>query len=399
MKRIFLFWFAVLQIALGQSDTVRVMTYNVLNFPGSNGNQRLNDLATVIHYAQPDILIVQEMDSQEGVNLILSVLDSDFHAAPFHDGPDSDNALFYRNSLFAYLGARYFSTSLRDIAEYHVKHMASGEELYLYSIHLKAGQGSSNQQQRLQEMTILKNNLLAHPSETNYIVVGDFNLYKSSEPAYQLVISDSTLLDPIDSPGNWHNNPAFAPIHTQSPRANSFGGGSSGGLDDRFDFILISRSLRDNVLSAQYRAVGNDGNHFNQSINEGTNSAVPATVANALYYGSDHLPVVCPFVFHVTGIQAGGESPRPLRTVLFPNYPNPFNPGTTIRYFLSRNSRVELAVFDVRGAKVATLFSGFQIAGTHRINWSPSSELPGGVYFVRLSLPENSLIRKIVYLK
>jgi hypothetical protein len=47
-------------------------------------------------------------------------------------------------------------------------------------------------------------------------------------------------------------------------------------------------------------AVGNDGNHYNDSINRMPNAAVPASVANALHYASDHLPVTGRFVFHQT---------------------------------------------------------------------------------------------------
>ncbi len=399
MKRIF--WVAVLlvRLVLGQADTVWVMTYNVLNFPGSNGNQRLGYFSTILQYVEPDVLLVQEVESQDGVNLLLSVLDTDFQAVPFHDGPDTDNALFYRASRFTFLGASYHSTALRDIAEYHLKHLASGEEMYCYSVHLKASQGTQNEQKRLAEATILKNSILALPPQANYIAVGDMNLYTSNEPAYQLLISDSTLFDPIDAPGNWHNNPAFADIHTQSPRANSFGGGSSGGLDDRFDFILISPTLLDNIISSGYHVVGNDGNHFNLSVNDGTNWVVPPSVADALYYASDHLPVVCPFVFEDVSTISHGAAPVPKTVVLLPNFPNPFNPGTTITFRLGSDAQVELAVYDIRGAKVAQLISGYRQAGTYRVNWQPSSAVPGGVYFVRLSTPGLTAVRKMVYVK
>ena len=51
------------------------------------------------------------------------------------------------------------------------------------------------------------------------------------------------LFDPIDRIGNWHNNSSFSDVHTQSPRTAQFGGGASGGMDDRFDFILFSKCI------------------------------------------------------------------------------------------------------------------------------------------------------------
>ena len=67
-------------------------------------------------------------------------------------------------------------------------------------------------------------------------------------------------------------------------------------MDDRFDFIFISEDLisgEDGVLYLEnsYLAEGQDGNHFNQSVNDGLNSSVSQEIADALYYMSDHLPV------------------------------------------------------------------------------------------------------------
>jgi hypothetical protein len=80
-------------------------------------------------------------------------------------------------------------------------------------------------------------------------VAGDLNIYDSYEPAYQLMMSagDAKLYDPISQPGNWHNNVSFAAIHTQSTRTEAFGGGATGGLDDRFDQILVTDDLLDDV--------------------------------------------------------------------------------------------------------------------------------------------------------
>lgn len=70
--------------------------------------------------------------------------------------------------------------------------------------------------------------------------------------------------------------------------------------------------------------------------------------------------------------------------------PSPFMSRTTVRYELSRASHVELAVFDVRGALVATLADHEQPAGAYDVEWtgegSDGARLPGGLYFVRLML-------------
>lgn len=61
------------------------------------------------------------------------------------------------------------------------------------------------------------------------------------------------------------------------------------------------------------------------------------------------------------------------------NYPNPFNPSTTIEYALPSASKVRLAVFDVLGRNVATLYDGVQEAGYQRLRWD--APISTGVYF------------------
>ena len=137
-----------------------------------------------------------------------------------------------------------------------------------------------------------------------FIVGGDFNIYSnnsSSEPAFDMLTSnsddnDGQMFDPINRIGHWHNNSSYSDVHTQSPRTSSFGGGANGGMDDRFDWLFVSQSILDQdspmqYVEGSYCAVGNDGNHFNDAINDGNNNSVSEEIANALHDASDHLPV------------------------------------------------------------------------------------------------------------
>ena len=85
----------------------------------------------------------------------------------------------------------------------------------------------------------------------------------------------------------------------------------------------------------------------------------------------------------VTGaVHETGAVPR--RMLLEPNVPNPFNPQTTIGYTLDRAGMVELRIFDLLGREVATLVSGMQSPGRHRVLWN-AGRSPSGVYFCRLT--------------
>jgi len=68
---------------------------------------------------------------------------------------------------------------------------------------------------------------------------------------------------------------------------------------------------------------------------------------------------------------------------LFRNYPNPFNPTTTIRYFLPSQEEIEISVFNILGKKVEVLFSGLQNTGMHQIEFE-GTELSSGIYFYQL---------------
>jgi hypothetical protein len=83
----------------------------------------------------------------------------------------------------------------------------------------------------------------------------------------------------------------------------------------------------------------------------------------------------------VTEVSASGDG-IPSRYELHQNFPNPFNPSTTIRYSLPKRSKVALTVYDVRGRLIATLVNRIQPAGVHEIRWG--AEVPTGVYFLKM---------------
>jgi hypothetical protein len=111
------------------------------------------------------------------------------------------------------------NTDLRDIEWWQLRLAESGEEVRLFTLHLKASQGSDNEQRRLLECIVLRNYLDTLPEDLPFIVAGDLNVYWGSEPAYELLLSEGPgqLHDPIDQTGYWHNSITYAPIHT--PRA------------------------------------------------------------------------------------------------------------------------------------------------------------------------------------
>lgn len=393
-----------------QVDTLRIATYNLLNFPDATSNSRITHFRTVLDSIDPDILVVQELTAATGLTTFLNEVmnnnGNDYLAAPFIDGFDTDNGLFYKSEKIMLLGNQNIQTSLRAITEYVL--LSNEVQFSIYSIHLKASQGSDNENKRLAEATILRTKLNSLFSSSNFIVAGDFNIYRSTEPAYTKLTgseadNDGKLFDPINRPGNWHNTFTFRSIHTQSTRTTAFGDGSTGGLDDRFDLILVSKSVLESggleVLPGSYTTFGNDGGHFNSSINAGTNTAVSATVANALHLASDHLPIFVDFKVG-TATSVSIQKDVPINYELSQNYPNPFNGDTSILFTIPVKSHVKIIIYDLSGRLVRELASGDYSPGNHHVRWDGRNQagdtVGSGVYFYRLFSLDFVLTKKMV---
>ncbi len=88
---------------------------------------------------------------------------------------------------------------------------------------------------------------------------------------------------------------------------------------------------------------------------------------------------------------------------MYPNYPNPFNPSTTIRYELSEQTSVALEVYDVSGGLVASLVNEDQAAGKYQVQWSGTDNYGGrvnaGLYFCRIRAGEYSKSMKMILLQ
>ncbi|OFY66559.1 MAG: hypothetical protein A3H98_00275 [Bacteroidetes bacterium RIFCSPLOWO2_02_FULL_36_8] len=305
----------ILMISLKSSlsfsqDSIRIMYYNILNFPG-NTSFRVYNLRTILLHTKPDVLVVTELQSDEGANLILqeaihnSNLGPTYQKADFTNGPDSDNMIFYNNEKLVFRKQDTIETELRLINHYKLfvndpDLFNTNDTLFLdfFIAHLRSG--SSSTQERYNECLKMMNYIDADTSLKNIFVGGDFNFYTYLEPAYELLTNGGIvkLMDPISKPGDWSDNSLFAPYHTQSPRNRAFNGGSVGGLDDRFDFIFVNDNVingtkRIKYLSDTYQAFGNDGQHFNDSITAPpSNPLIPDSVIQALHTMSDHLPVI-----------------------------------------------------------------------------------------------------------
>lgn len=300
-----------------QSDTVSIMYYNVLDFPGQT-SQRWQYFKTIADDIQPDLILIGELQNNTGAVLLLdSALNNGsmgiYNKATFIDGPDTDGMLFYNKNKFALKSQDQIPTALRHIYRYQIYYKSPDiatrpDSIFinLFYAHLKASTGFESD--RLAEIQLFYDYLNAHPNLENIVLGGDMNFYTaSSEPAYTEITANANYpLTDVLGAASWHANSSLAYLHTQSTRVTTgLGGGSTGGMDDRFDFIFFDPSLITGAKDAKYLAnsylaYGNDGtgNTYKNDINSAASSVYSASILDALFYMSDHLPVISKIVIN-----------------------------------------------------------------------------------------------------
>ncbi len=380
-------------------DTLHFMSYNLLNYYGSVQDTATRNpyFRTIISATRPDIITTAEINNESSsfgfLNGVLKKVDSNYSGAPFIPGPDTNNSLYFLSDKYSCNSNTAIHTALRDINHYILVQLQTNDTVHVFALHLKAGSGIVEESTRLAEVNELRLVTDALPVGASFIICGDFNFYNSTESAYQRLkeisgTNEGHVIDPINITGTW-NNSNYTQYHTQSPRTRSFGGGITGGLDDRFDMILFSKSINTNgplrFIPNSTIAYGNDGNHFNDSINRQPNTAVSISLANALHHGADHLPVLAKFVF-ING-WAAGISNKSVDNNPFIIYPNPTSGGFKIQNSSGEETGVDL--YDLTG----------------KLIWSESFvkektifplNISSGIYYVKVSNKNEIRIFKLV---
>lgn len=119
-------------------------------------------------------------------------------------------------------------------------------------------------------------------------------------------------------------------------------------------------------------------------------------VANNTLYAGTHGKVVA-FKNLGTGINST-SSAEPKSFELFPNYPNPFNPSTTISFFLPQDDIVKLVIYNIQGQEVEVLINDELLSGLHKMLFN-ASNLSSGIYFYKITTSEFTSTKKLVLIK
>jgi len=397
-------------------DTVRICHYNLLEY-GVSGttcpttSDKNTWMKLFMPKIAPDILTVNEIGGSSGLyaeNILQNVLQTfnpAFERAAYTNNTGSSivNAFFYNSDKFGIYDEQVISHSLRDINFVSLYYKDASLPLTLDTIflhfvviHYKAYSSPSDGNTQVSQGWAVMNFLDAFGKPGNFILSGDLNVSSSNDSSYKVLTKhgnpDICFQDPVNTPGTW-GSVAYQTVHTQSTKITATPNcGAGGGMDDRFDQILVSNfvmndSDRVHYIPGSYFAYGNDGNLYNDAITSST--SVPAQIANALHDNSDHLPVVMDLA--IAGTTVSLIPGIGCRLCGIDIGPNPFENEFKIDLAKTGASGpFTLSVFNMNGR---ILVQEHGILNGRKIQVATES-LPSGLYHVNLSAANGELVAK-----
>lgn len=356
-------------------DTLTVMHYNLMyydkeyddcNSTTNNVESKDGYLRTIVGYVKPDILTVNELNSSTAsserikTNVLNTNGETKYKRAN-STGSFLSNMIYYNSHKVVLKSQTTISTSPRITDVYRLylntESLAAGDTVFVTCIvtHLKAGSTDSDIAQKTTAANKIMSFITSNNITGNILLLGDMNLYTSEEGAFVAFTtptgtSQFRFYDPVNMAGDWNNNSFYSSVHTQSTRTSSSGCHSTGGMDDRFDFILSSIDILNNTKGLKYisyKAVAQDGNRFNQSLLSPENKSIPSEVLDALYNMSDHLPVEMKLVYSnsTTSVQSNDYSNKII-------YNNPAPEKLRILLNSETESISSVSIFSIIGQRI-----------------------------------------------
>jgi len=275
--------------AKGWAQPIDVITFNEVP------STIINNLKTVVNQAAP-----------AGITYSLAT----YTVASGENGASGAQAMFYRSDRFTEVATLHndiFTDAGRYADRWVLKlnsYNSNDARICVYGAHLKASQGSTEENLRLFGINAIRQNAVTLGSTIPVVYTGDMNFYTNTETGYVALVAAGTGagVDPYGT-GSW-SGAANAYKHTQAPAITGLNGLVGGGLNDRFDFIMPSTAAATgegiSMIASTMRAVGNDGAHYNNDINAGNNTYFSNltrsnTLSDKLWIASDHIPQILDF--------------------------------------------------------------------------------------------------------
>jgi len=386
--------------AFGQ-EQIRIMSYNILNYPNIPGNDSImvaDTMArnpyyrTIFSSVNPDIAVLQEIERKvDGTAFLTNVMNSygETYEMGWHGTAGDDNPIYFKADKFDLISSYIVIDQAggHPTVEYVLYHEQTGDTLIILNTHLTAASTSAGRTARKVEADAIRVRTGTYSDGAYFIAMGDFNMFGGYETAFDTLLDQTNngyFIDPLNLQGysNWSASglTEYNTYNTRSGSGNYLGGGSHSGLDERFDLLLNSQNIIEpgGVMykPGSFVNYGNDGLHNDRDINDQPNNAVPVEVADALYMASDHLPIYADFYIGVNL----ADSPAP-GSIVFTQV-GADNPDVVEFLTLAEMNLTELKITNSEVDINGDLVNG---DGTFNLMNTPWTNIPAGT-FVRLGI-------------
>ena len=379
-------------LARRHEDDIRIVTYNNLN-EGMIDPEREPHFRRILQALDPDVIAVQEHWEWNEIN---DVVQSWFPNEQWYA------SWTYRDlvvlSRFPILNDANLISSERTMCALLDTEDELGKNLLVINSHLSCCAYNDSRQEQVDEFASVWRNWITNSDgpfdlefETPFLHVGDFNFVGYRQQVETLRIGDIVDENEYgdDFPPDWDasNIVDLFSRHTHKRMGYTWRSDGSSFNPGKLDYIFYSDATIDtgkhyilNTLALDDETLAGYGLEWDDTQE-----------------ASDHLPRV----FDISLDPSVGiinENPVPKKIAIVNNYPNPFNPTTTINITVEIQHATSLNVYDINGRLIDLVFQGELEIGTHEFQWE-GTNYSSGVYFIKMKSGDYVQTRKMILLK
>jgi endonuclease/exonuclease/phosphatase family metal-dependent hydrolase len=373
-------------------DDIRIVTYNNLN-EGMIDPEREPHFRRILQALDPDVIAIQEHWEW---NEIDDVVQSWFPEEQWHTSWTYRDLVVF--SRFPILNDANLISSERTMCALLDTENELGKNLLIINSHLSCCAYNDSRQQQVDEFASVWRNWITNSDgpfdlefETPFVHVGDFNFVGYRQQVETIRIGD------IDNENEYGDD--FLPDwdasniidlfsrHTHKRMGYTWRSDGSSFNPGKLDYIFYSDATIDT------------GKHYilNTLALDDETLAEYGLEWDDTQEASDHLPRV----FDISldpNVEIINENPVPIKFAIVNNYPNPFNPTTTINITVEIRHATSLNIYDINGRLIDLVFQGELEIGTHEFQWE-GTNYSSGVYFIKMKSGDYVQTRKMILLK
>ncbi|RPH04234.1 MAG: T9SS C-terminal target domain-containing protein [bacterium TMED46] len=376
---------------------IRLVSYNTWN-EGILDSDRQIHFKRILQALDPDVIALQEHGDW---NDIENIIQSWFPSEEWHASWTYNDLVVL--SRFPITHDANMISSERTMAALLDTEDELGKDLLIFNSHLSCCDNNEGRQQQVDEFAGVWRDWVTNESGpfaleygTPFVHVGDFNYVGYRQQVE--TIRDGDIEDEVqygnDFLPDWDSTAIIDlfPRHTHKRMGYTWRKDGSSFNPGKLDYVFYSDATIDTAKYYILNTLAMDDIALDYHELQWDDTQV----------ASDHLPLVLDISLN-DDVGINQSKIVPISTILYPNYPNPFNSRTVIPIYLQDPGMVELSIVDVKGRFINRLIHGNRQKGNLTINWDGTNDkgqnVNSGVYFYLLKLNGISHINKMIFLK